>query len=161
MWKDMTTHQMHLPCLANKYSESVGGGSVGVGGHRRCSKRSAATVIGWFSSRNPAVPPTFAISVADVFDFSVQPSQRSGENEMSLSLSSVAAVAAAEVERMIVLGISDLARSSKGGASCVRSMSNVNALFHFISVIGHRSLWFRWCFCGARFSIRLRGKFEI
>ena len=60
-------------------------------------------MIGWFSSRNPAVPPTFAISVADVFDFSVRPSQRRGENEMSLSLSSVAAVAAAEVERMIVL----------------------------------------------------------
>ena len=90
-------------------------------------------MIGWFSSRNPAVPPTFAISVADVFDFSVRPSQRSGENEMSLSLSSVAAVAAAEVERMIVLGISDLARSSKGGVSCMRSRSNVNTLFHFIS----------------------------
>ena len=112
-------------------------------GERRCSKRSAATVIGWFSSRNPAVPPTFAISVADVFDFSVRPSQRSGENEMSLSLSSVAAVAAAEVERMIVLS----------PTSGVRSMSEVGISFHFISVVG-RSVS---CFV----SIRSRGKFEF
>ena len=114
----MTTHRiLHLPCLANKYSESVGGGDEGVGGERRCSKRSAATVIGCFLSRDPAVPPTFAISVADVFDFGVWPSQRGeGKDHMLLLLSSVAAVVAAEVERMSL-------------TSGVRSMSDVS--FHF------------------------------
>ncbi len=64
----------------------------------------------------------FAISVADVFDFSVQPSQRGeGMDHMSLLL----AVVAAEVERM-------------SPTSGVRSMSD----FHFISVAV-----FCCCFC--------------
>ena len=54
--------------------------------------------------------------------------QRSGENEMSLSLSSVAAVAAAEVERMIVLS----------PTSGVRLMSGYFISFHF----GRRSQCF-------------------
>ena len=121
---------MHLPCLANKYYESVEGGGKGVGGERRCSKKSAATVIGWFSSRDPAIPPTFAISVADVFDFGVRPSQRGeGMDHMSLSLSSVAAVVAAEGERM-------------SPTSGVRS-SDVGCFISFRS----QCAVFRCCFC--------------
>ena len=130
--KDMTTHQMHLPCRFPSplnYSESVGDGGAGVGalGKKCCD-------CDWlfFVAICNRDPPTFDISVADVFfqRSAVTTRRRNGSNV--LSLSSVAAVAE-EVERMIVLGISDLARSSKGGVSCMRSRSNVNTLFHFIS----------------------------
>ena len=100
--KDMTTQQMHLPCRFPSplnYSESVGDGGAGVGalGKKCCD-------CDWlfFVAICNRDPPTFDISVADVFfqRSAVTTRRRNGSNV--LSLSSVAAVAA-EVERMIVL----------------------------------------------------------
>ena len=132
--KDMTTQQMHLPCRFPSplnYSESVGDGGAGVGalGKKCCD-------CDWlfFVAICNRDPPTFDISVADVFFQRSAVTTRRSNGSNVLSLSSVAAVSA-EVERRIVLSPTWLEVRRVECRARVRSMSNVNISFHF----GHRS----------------------